>query len=671
MSQIVDDLRQVAIEIKTETQVGGNTAARVGGAFERVADALEGTQQIEDMDAAVAAVQQAAQENEQTIQDIVNSLAVVQVKGQSTSAVMSQKAVTEALSEKQNTSEGTYIFCTKTPLNVSSPSIKNYKNYGDGTDIWYPAGASEYICYYEVTAYDKIDVNNISNTTLKYFLTTKIGSSNGERVAYAGGYKSIAVLPANDSHTIAIPDEEHVYLVFVQVANTVKNSITMSGYKYQSGNVSKTPSADVGVNSKTLDLEDEEIRIDIADLNDRVSERKIHKIDVYAYQQTNLPNGSSWSQFLGPSGHRGILIPLSENDDRLIKLCATNGNILYTFLTSNDVNVAPAYASEYSGLVTLSQGRKITIKIPSNALYFCLKTRDHVSKDLRGTYDAYFLSQGWETLDEKDNRWGIDAWEGKNVCVLGDSISAGVKTGKSFVSYLKDYFNLNISNYAIAGAMWTYVDNSSPEYVHKDILTQAQTALASGISFDAIIIYAGINDFLNSIQLGDWYTISTETVYVGNRYVTRQKRTLTTDKFQGSINTAMSYIKSNFPYAQVILVTPLHFGVVGYKNGTASASEMYANANGNYIDEFVKAIRDASDIWCCPLVDLYKDSGMSATINSHAQAYYNYVSEQTLQMTDILHPKKLGHFRMARIIRNKLLSLGCGMYNNADIDSQL
>ena len=97
MSQIVDDLRQVAIEIKTETQVGGNTAARVGGAFERVADALEGTQQIEDMDAAVAAVQQAARENEQTIQDIVNSLAVVQTTGQSTSAVMSQKAVTDSI----------------------------------------------------------------------------------------------------------------------------------------------------------------------------------------------------------------------------------------------------------------------------------------------------------------------------------------------------------------------------------------------------------------------------------------------------------------------------------------------------------------------------------------------------------------------------------------------
>ena len=125
MSQIVDDLRQVAIEIKTETQVGGNTAARVGGAFERVADALEGTQQIEDMDAAVAAVQQAAAENEQTIQDIVNSLAVVQTTGQSTSDVMSQKAVTDEVNGiKESLVDWQYIATTS--LTYTNKVYKEY-----------------------------------------------------------------------------------------------------------------------------------------------------------------------------------------------------------------------------------------------------------------------------------------------------------------------------------------------------------------------------------------------------------------------------------------------------------------------------------------------------------------------------------------------------------------
>lgn len=95
MSQIVDELRAVATQIETETQVGGNTAARVGGAFNKVADCLDGTQQIADLDAAVAAVQAQAQASEQTIQNLVNNLAVTQTMGQSTSSVMSQKAVTD------------------------------------------------------------------------------------------------------------------------------------------------------------------------------------------------------------------------------------------------------------------------------------------------------------------------------------------------------------------------------------------------------------------------------------------------------------------------------------------------------------------------------------------------------------------------------------------------
>lgn len=48
MSQNIDDLRAVAQQIKTEVVVGGNTAARVGGAFDKVADCLDDTQQITD-----------------------------------------------------------------------------------------------------------------------------------------------------------------------------------------------------------------------------------------------------------------------------------------------------------------------------------------------------------------------------------------------------------------------------------------------------------------------------------------------------------------------------------------------------------------------------------------------------------------------------------------------
>lgn len=77
----VEDLRILAQTIKNETKVGGNTAERVGNAFEGVADALEG--------------------NEQKINDIskntINKKSIEQTAGNSESSVMSQKAVTDAL----------------------------------------------------------------------------------------------------------------------------------------------------------------------------------------------------------------------------------------------------------------------------------------------------------------------------------------------------------------------------------------------------------------------------------------------------------------------------------------------------------------------------------------------------------------------------------------------
>ena len=94
MTQI-QDLRQLAHTIKTETKVGGNTADRVGSAFEGVADALDGTEQIAEMDKAVQEVQQQVEASKAQIQSLVNALPVVQQTGDSTTSVMSQKAVSD------------------------------------------------------------------------------------------------------------------------------------------------------------------------------------------------------------------------------------------------------------------------------------------------------------------------------------------------------------------------------------------------------------------------------------------------------------------------------------------------------------------------------------------------------------------------------------------------
>lgn len=138
----------MAHTIKTETKVGGNTADRVGSAFEGVADALEGTEQIAEMDKAVQEVQQHVEASKAQIQSLVNALPVVQQTGDSTTSVMSQKAVTDALAEGGDTIKNKYR------LEVIMPRLESGKMIStDGSII---ASSGKYQSYYYVTDFVEV-----------------------------------------------------------------------------------------------------------------------------------------------------------------------------------------------------------------------------------------------------------------------------------------------------------------------------------------------------------------------------------------------------------------------------------------------------------------------------------------------------------------------------------
>ena len=220
MSQIVDDLRQVAIEIKTETQVGGNTAARVGGAFERVADALEGTQQIEDMDAAVAAVQQAAAENEQTIQDIVNSLAVVQTTGQSTSDVMSQKAVTD---EIDNIIQG------ENAIDVSSLSVGNGIPNSRGRCWVLDSVAREHYILKKYPEYKKVKFTaNSSLAAMIVFLKSYTTPTNNTPLPLCDTPYSIRAAQPGVTQVVDIPEDCNYIIIAKRTGSTNYTPVFLS-----------------------------------------------------------------------------------------------------------------------------------------------------------------------------------------------------------------------------------------------------------------------------------------------------------------------------------------------------------------------------------------------------------------------------------------------------------
>nr|UVX67823.1 MAG: Pectate lyase superfamily protein [Bacteriophage sp.] len=124
----IQDLRQLAHTIKTEKKVGGNTADRVGSAFEGVADALEGTEQIAEMDKAVQEVQQQVEASKAHIQSLVNALPVVQQTGDSTTSVMSQKAVTDALKTSADSGFSKTPYISKSTIGVVYEIMINVKS---------------------------------------------------------------------------------------------------------------------------------------------------------------------------------------------------------------------------------------------------------------------------------------------------------------------------------------------------------------------------------------------------------------------------------------------------------------------------------------------------------------------------------------------------------------
>ena len=139
-------------------------------------------------------------------------------------------------------------------------------------------------------------------------------------------------------------------------------------------------------------------------------------------------------------------------------------------------------------------------------------------------------------------------WYGRKVAFLGDSITdkRHVGTTKNYWQYLEEMLGIEPLVYGINGAQWT------------GVLQQARRLLSEhGQDVDAIMIFAGTNDYNASVPVGEWFFEDECGVEVsGGNIDVRRRRTPVVDEstFCGRINSVMSYLKSNFPRAQIILL---------------------------------------------------------------------------------------------------------------------
>lgn len=238
---------------------------------------------------------------------------------------------------------------------------------------------------------------------------------------------------------------------------------------------------------------------------------------------------------------------------------------------------------------------------------------------------------------------GKSQWKGKKVAFLGDSITdkSHVGTTKNYWQYLEEMLGLEAWVYGINGDQW------------KGILAQAQKLKEErGDQVDAIIIFAGTNDYNEGIPLGDWYrTENTSVEVAGPSQEMRVKRIQQTEdtNFRGRINKAMSFLKENFPTQQIILLTPIHRAQAYFGDNNIQPEEAFPNKSGLYVDAYVDIIKEASNIWAVPVIDLNSISGLYPMADSHTVYFHN-------EKTDRLHPNANGHYRMAKALVYQLLA---------------
>ena len=232
-------------------------------------------------------------------------------------------------------------------------------------------------------------------------------------------------------------------------------------------------------------------------------------------------------------------------------------------------------------------------------------------------------------------------WDGARVAFLGDSIidvDQVAATNNTFPNFLEDILGIEAYVYGISG------HNMS------QIIPQAEKLEAEhGQEVDAIIVFAGTNDYNENIPLGEWYSFDTQTTNHNGNIVSRKHRELIFDDstFRGRTNSTLRYLKSHYPDKQIIMLTPLHRGLANFGPTNLQPEESFSNGCGLFIEDYAAALKEAANVWAVPVIDLASISGLYPLLQEQ-QMYFRDSSY------DLLHPNTPGQLRMAYTLAYQL-----------------
>ncbi|MBC7847261.1 MAG: SGNH/GDSL hydrolase family protein [Flavobacterium sp.] len=194
---------------------------------------------------------------------------------------------------------------------------------------------------------------------------------------------------------------------------------------------------------------------------------------------------------------------------------------------------------------------------------------------------------------------------GKKWALLGDSITAGQSTVKTYWEFICEKNGIIGTNYGVGGSMLGGTLSSSMLARYDDMIADA----------DIITVFGGTNDIYYDLPVG-----------------VMSDRVNTT--FYGSLHLLCLGLQAKYPTKGIGFITPLNYRIT-------------PNGNGEYLLDFINAIIQVCGFYGIPVFDLYHSGGVSH--NNAAQVISYYV--------DGVHPTILSHELMARRLNQFILSL--------------
>lgn len=216
----------------------------------------------------------------------------------------------------------------------------------------------------------------------------------------------------------------------------------------------------------------------------------------------------------------------------------------------------------------------------------------------------------------------------KKIACLGDSITEGVNAnGWQWHRYIDQWCKNNgiettVVNLGIGGTSVctsSYVTDTLQPFVNRldTIPTDA----------DVVVVFGGTNDWGNNATLGTIDDTGTSTFYGAYKHI-------------------LEWLAINRPNAKVMTMTPLKRYYRG--GGTVWVNaQTTPNNKGNLLQDYVRAVKEVSDLYAVPCVDLHNDSGLNPVLET----------VRTRFIGDGLHPTAEGNKKMYPVILDKMRPL--------------